>query len=144
MFDATFATYTNTLVALAVDEAHCITTWLVVLDSLFICYYFRGKDFCAAFNHIDDLWSMLIIVLTATAKPEVLRTVKHKLCLEDPVVIGLASNREDIKYFIEPLPNIEVLCKLFALYAYWYFLTGMCLCKILFSFRSCTLSGSYL
>lgn len=56
---------------------------------------------------------MHIIALTATATPEVLRTVKHKLCLKDPVVIGLTPNRENIKYFIKPLPNIEILCELF-------------------------------
>ena len=79
----------------------------------------RGEDFRVAFNHIGDLRSIVlpkvhIIALTATATAEVLRTVTDKLCLKDPVVIGLTPNRENIKYSIEPKPKLEVFCDLFA------------------------------
>lgn len=33
------STYTNTLVALAIDEAHCIKTWLVNVDSTCFPFY---------------------------------------------------------------------------------------------------------
>ena len=74
----------------------------------------RGKDFHVAFNYISDLCSTVtpkvhIIALTA----EVFRTVTGKLCLENPIVIGLTPNREN-KYSIKPQPKIEVFCELCA------------------------------
>ena len=42
------------------------------------------------------------------------RIVTSKLCLEDPIVIGVTPNRENIKYSIKPQPKIEELCELFA------------------------------
>jgi len=117
------STYVDKLVALAVDEAHCYKAWLVCTHACSqywypFCVYFRGEDFQAAFNYLGDLCNIVppkvrIIALTATATAEVLRTVTHKLCLENPSVIGLTPNRENIKYSIEPLPKIELLCELF-------------------------------
>ena len=91
----------------------------VLISLLLSSYLIRGEDFRVAFNHIGDLRSIVppkvhIIALTATATSEVFRTVTSKLCLEDPIVIGVTPNIENIKYSIEPQPKIEVLCELFA------------------------------
>ena len=87
----------------------------------------RGEDFHVAFNHISDLCSTVppkvhIIALTATATAEVLRTVTGKLCLENPIVIGLTPNTENIniplkhnqrlKYFVNCLQKTCIICVL--------------------------------
>jgi len=67
--------YIKCLVALVVDEAHCIKTWLVIYDlySVFILdQYFRGHDFRKAFADIGELRSIIpsnvnVMALTATA-----------------------------------------------------------------------------
>lgn len=53
-----------------------------------------------------------ILALTATATSEVLSTVKAKLNLVDTLVIGLSPDRGNIKYYVEPLPKLEILCQL--------------------------------
>ena len=53
-----------------------------------------------------------ILALTATATAEVLSTVKTKLNLVDPLVIGLSPKRDNIKYYVEPLPKLDILCQL--------------------------------
>ena len=57
---------------------------------------------------------MHILALTATATSDVLKVVKTRLVLDDPQVIGISPNRANIKYYIEPLPSITVLCDLMA------------------------------
>ena len=78
---------------------------------------FRGTEFRLAFGQIGDLRSIIpeeakILALTATATSEVLSTVKTKLNLVDPLVIGISPNRDNIKYHVEPLPRLEILCQL--------------------------------
>ena len=55
-----------------------------------------------------------ILALTATATSEVFKAVKNRLSLDDPAVIGLPPSRDNIKYNVEPLPNINMLCDLLA------------------------------
>ena len=66
-----------------------------------------------AFSNIGELRSILpqgipIIALTATATTEIFKAVSNKLSLNDPVMIGLSPNRDNIKYYVEPLPNISM------------------------------------
>ena len=61
-----------------------------------------------------------IIALTATATAEVFRTVTGKLCLKNPIVIGLTPNRENIniplnhnqrlKYLVNCLQKTCIMC----------------------------------
>ena len=116
------AKYKDNLVALAVDEAHCVKTWSVYITIVTHIMYFilcRGDDFRVAFARIGDLCSVLpegvhILALTATATSDVLKVVKARLSLDDPIVIGVSPNRVNIKYYIEPLPSITVVCDLLA------------------------------
>ena len=62
--------------------------------------------------HCVILEKTKILALTATATSEVLHTVKTSLNLVDPLVLGLPPNRDNIKYYVEPLPKLEILCQL--------------------------------
>ena len=53
-----------------------------------------------------------ILALTATATSDVFKAVKKRLCLEDPALVGLSPSRENIKYYVEPLPSIKTLSDL--------------------------------
>lgn len=77
----------------------------------------RGEDFRVAFSHIGELRSIVpkgvpMIALTGTVTSEIFKVVCTKLSLDDPVTIGLSPNRDNIKYYLEPLPSINVLCEL--------------------------------
>jgi len=81
--------------------------------------YIRGDDFRVAFSHIGDLQSIVpqnvhILALTATATSEVFKVVRNRLSLDDPTIIGLPPSQDNIKYNVEPLPNINMLCDLLA------------------------------
>ena len=52
-----------------------------------------------------------IIALTGTATSEVYEVVCRKLSLDDPVTIGLSPGQDNIKYYVEPLPSINLLCE---------------------------------
>ena len=112
--------YKENMSALVVDEAHCVKTWCVndVDVSLFIYnFIIRGDNFRVAFSQIGDLRSIMsqnvrILALTATATSEVYKAVRNRLSLDDPAVIGLPPSRDNIKYYVEPLPNINVLSDL--------------------------------
>ena len=113
--------YKENMSALVVDEAHCVKTWCVndVDVSLFTYNNFtiRGDNFRVAFSQIGDLRSIMsqnvrILALTATATSEVYKAVRNRLSLDDPAVIGLPPSRDNIKYYVEPLPNINMLSDL--------------------------------
>ena len=55
-----------------------------------------------------------MLALTGTATPEVYNSVVKRLCLKDPVVVGMSPDHENIKYCIEPLLSVKKFCELFA------------------------------
>lgn len=66
------------------------------------------------FSQLGNLRSIVspkvrMLALTATATLDVLTAVKRRLCLEDPVLVGLSPNRENIKYYVEPMLSIKKL-----------------------------------
>ena len=100
------ATYKKNLVALAVDEAHCVKTW--------------GDDFRKTFSLIGELRSLIphgvsIIALTATATSETLRVVTQRLSLVNPTVVALPPYRDNISYKVHQKTDIDSftssLCK---------------------------------
>ena len=81
--------YKEKLVALAVDEAHCVKSW--------------GDDFRITFALIGELRSLIptgvnVIALTATATSETLSIVTQKLSLVKPTLVALPPYRENIAY----------------------------------------------
>jgi len=75
----------------------------------------RGDDFRVAFSTIGDVRSLIpdnvhIIALTATVTTNSFCIITERLSLKDPVVVGVKPNQPNIKYFVEPLPAVEVLC----------------------------------
>ncbi|KAJ4951459.1 hypothetical protein NE237_028291 [Protea cynaroides] len=73
---------------IAIDEAHCISTW--------------GHDFRPSYrklaslrNHFPDV---PILALTATAVLKVQKDVMETLCLQDPLVLRSSFNRPNIFY----------------------------------------------
>ena len=82
------AKYKEKLIAIVVDEAHCIKTWYVVYspqisyDRVFCLYMYRGEHFRKAFGTFRELRSLIpshghvnIMALTATATQETLSVV---------------------------------------------------------------------
>ncbi|GLT70588.1 hypothetical protein SLA2020_426590 [Shorea laevis] len=73
---------------IAIDEAHCISTW--------------GHDFRPSYRKLSSLRSRLpdvpILALTATAVPKVQQDVIESLCLQNPLVLKSSFNRPNIYY----------------------------------------------
>ena len=83
--------YSERLVALAVDEAHCVKLW--------------GDEFRKAFAQIGDLRSIIpthvkILALTATATTETFHIVTRRLAMWQPVLVALPPYRQNIAYKI--------------------------------------------
>ncbi|XP_028059695.1 ATP-dependent DNA helicase Q-like 3 isoform X1 [Camellia sinensis] len=76
------------LILIAIDEAHCISTW--------------GHDFRPSYRKLSSLRNRLpnipILALTATAVPKVQTDVIESLCLHDPLVLKSSFNRPNIYY----------------------------------------------
>jgi len=61
----------------------------------------RGDEFRTAFSLIGELWSLFptsvhLLALTATATCPTLKTVKERLSLQDPIIIGTSPNQPNI------------------------------------------------
>ncbi|GAV78575.1 DEAD domain-containing protein/Helicase_C domain-containing protein [Cephalotus follicularis] len=76
------------LTLIAIDEAHCISTW--------------GHDFRPSYRKLSSLRNRLpdvpILALTATAVPKVQEDVIESLCLQNPLVLKSSFNRPNIYY----------------------------------------------
>ncbi|KAL6585847.1 hypothetical protein OROMI_002491 [Orobanche minor] len=73
---------------IAIDEAHCVSTW--------------GHDFRPSYRKLSSLRNHLssvpVLALTATAAPKVQEDVIMSLCLQDPLVLKSSFNRPNIYY----------------------------------------------
>ncbi len=97
--------YKEKLVALVIDEAHCVRTW--------------GDDFRVAFARIGDLRSLLptnvnVMALKATATQKTLEAVCQRLSLKDIVMVALPPNRPNIMYRVQNLQTAEELSSSFS------------------------------
>lgn len=95
--------YQDHLVALVVDEAHCVKTW--------------GEDFRTAFSRIGELRSLLrvevkLMALTATATTETFHVVVQRLGMREPSLIALPPSRDNILYSVKPKIELKELASL--------------------------------
>lgn len=93
-------TYQQHLVALVIDEAHCVKTW--------------GDEFRTAFSEIGNLRSIIpntvnVLALTATATTETYYTVSERLSMDNPVLVSMPPNRDNICYNVLPKIDISTL-----------------------------------
>ena len=92
--------YRSNLVALVVDEAHCVKTW--------------GDEFRIAFAHIGELRSLIpstvsVMALTATATHDTYKAVVHRLSMKNVAVIALPPGQKNIIYIVQPLLPLNEL-----------------------------------
>lgn len=76
---------------IAIDEAHCISTW--------------GHDFRPSYRKLSSLRNRLpgipILALTATAVPKVQNDVMQSLGMQNPLVLTSSFNRPNIYYEVQ-------------------------------------------
>ncbi|XP_078665954.1 uncharacterized protein LOC144908266 [Branchiostoma floridae x Branchiostoma belcheri] len=85
----TSPTYRENLVGVAIDEAHCVTTW--------------GEDFRKEYKRLAELRSLVadvpFLALTATATEEIRTDILSSLCMEpDTYTVSVPSNSPNIMY----------------------------------------------
>lgn len=90
--------YKENLIALVVDEAHCVRMW--------------GDQFRRAFSLIGNLRSLVpsgvkVLALTATATLDTYKCVVQRLSLQDPVLISVPPERENIVYYVHLRADLE-------------------------------------
>jgi len=90
--------YQENLVALVVDEAHCVKLW--------------GSQFRTAFAQIGTLRSLIptsvnVMALTATATKETFHVVSEALAMVAPTVVSLPPHRNNIKYEVLPKNDVD-------------------------------------
>ena len=76
----------------------------------------RGDEFRLTFAEIGTVRSLIpqsvrILALTATATKETLDSVRSRLSLQDPAIIGLPPDRTNIKYSVKDCPSMKDLCQ---------------------------------
>ena len=96
----TSSVYMDNLVALVVDEAHCVKTW--------------GDTFRYIFAEIGTLRSLIsnhvkMMALTATCTSETLQIVKDRLSMNDPTIIALCPQRSNIFYNVKSAVSLDQL-----------------------------------
>ena len=94
--------YKDNLVAVVVDEAHCVRTW--------------GNEFRVAFSEIGNLRSIIpphinILALTATLTSETLVSITERLALKSPTILATSPQRNNIYYSIVPPITVDDLAK---------------------------------
>ena len=111
--------YQSNLVALIVDEAHCVKKWLVIVLSFLmtmmlfyvivcqnICLITWGDTFRKEFSQAGDVRSLIpemvqIMVLTATATNTTRRAIIRVLRMVNPEVVSISPNKVNIKYAVK-------------------------------------------
>ena len=93
-----FIRYKEDLVALVVDEAHCVKLW--------------GER--TAFSELGTLRSLIpsevnILALTATATTETYHSVTSSLLMKDVQLISSPPSRDNLIYFLKPKHNLDEL-----------------------------------
>ncbi len=75
---------------LVIDEAHCISQW--------------GYDFRPSYLKIAEIRRFLpnipVLALTATATPQVVEDIQHRLQFEEPNVIQMSFERKNLVYYV--------------------------------------------
>ena len=95
-----FPPYQQNLVALVVDEAHCVKTW--------------GDECRKTFAQIGDIRSLIpssvkVLALTATATCETYYVVTSQLSMNEPRLIAMPPFRDNISYTVECKCDVESL-----------------------------------
>ena len=76
--------------------------------------FFRGDDFRIAYAHLGEIRSLLqdgvnVMALTVTATRKTY-AVCLRLSMTKPLVVGCSSYRDNIKYYVQPQPDMGMFC----------------------------------
>ena len=113
--------YARNLVALVVDEAHCVKRWSVFNtvtlqfnkpNHTSFMIYCRGETFRREFLTIGEARSLIpshvnVMALTATVTKSTCVQVYKLLGMVQPKVVSISPNRKNIKYSVVVASNIE-------------------------------------
>lgn len=122
--------YQENLVAFAVDEAHCVSKWLVFdlrgyyMVIKYLCVNFiialsqlhsscRGSFFRKEFSRLGEVRSLIpqhvhMIALTATATVSTRNKVIATLGMVDPFVLSISPHKPNITYWVTEKKPLEV------------------------------------
>ena len=101
------------LALVAVDEAHCIVDWfvvIVVVERRLNYSVNRGCDFRTSFSKIGNLRALTkvpFMALTATASQDTQTIIMQSLKLVQPVVVSLCLDRPNIFLSVS---TVQSLC----------------------------------
>ena len=95
------------IVAVAVDEAHCISKWydyIIVINYSIYCKY-RSKDFRPAYMRINEIRAILkpgvpFNVLTTTATESIKQDILHNLEMSECQIVYASPNRSNIYFSV--------------------------------------------
>ena len=112
---AMFSAVKGKIALVAVDEAHCISKWLlyskVCILNIKYNIFNRGTDFRKAFKEVGGLRALIeapFMALTASAPAVVKEDIVASLFLSTPFSITCNLNRRNIYFSASPIKSLDV------------------------------------
>jgi ATP-dependent DNA helicase RecQ len=105
--------YQENLVALIIDEAHCVKKWYVTTSIFFKFFTLnRGDEFRVHYSRSRELRSIIsssvgIMALTATASDSLISGIIEDTGMLNPYIVQISPDKENLIYSCEEISSID-------------------------------------